>query len=322
MTIYLLCCIIHILTTREITLGSWNKTCGLSNLHITAGTPVYVFVLEVDMNNVLDNCYTTSLFRPTLMPFNSIYNDYGGGENSSGPGLELVMTAIKKYLVEGRFRSIEVKKDTFNVDVFFEAAHSKGLAIQRPFSGSETKLTFVMFRKDIVDTILETQVNEKYVGANKGKHGYDNAYIQFDYKDVINSIPAFIEKVTTTVKQTPIESTLAPYIEIHIRNCLEDLYRGEFSYDNLACGYLKSDKYMFSRLVEMNKLIIQYVQEDRLDELKPLLEEHIKACYIDEFMNSARKTWAPGGHEGSQSTSTDAITLLCNTITNVLDLES
>ena len=29
-------------------MGSWNKTCGLSNLHIRAGDPVYVFVLEKD----------------------------------------------------------------------------------------------------------------------------------------------------------------------------------------------------------------------------------------------------------------------------------
>ena len=31
-------------------MGSWNKTCGISNLHIYAGTPVYVFVLQENPN--------------------------------------------------------------------------------------------------------------------------------------------------------------------------------------------------------------------------------------------------------------------------------
>jgi hypothetical protein len=43
--------------------------------------------------------------------------------------------------------------------------------------------------------------------------------------------------------------------------------------------------------------------------------------YIDGFMSSARKTWIPGGHEGSQSTSGGALRLLAKATIDVLDEE-
>lgn len=79
-------------------MGCWNKTCGLSNLHIFGSDPVYVFVLESERDD--SNCYTTSLFKPLLLPFESEYNDYGGGEDSGVPAFDLIMTSLKDQLVE------------------------------------------------------------------------------------------------------------------------------------------------------------------------------------------------------------------------------
>lgn len=80
---------------RSFIMGCWYKTCGLSNLHIPAGTPVYVFVLERRGNGISDACYSTSMFAPLLLPFESEYNDYGGGENSKGVGFPYIMQALK-----------------------------------------------------------------------------------------------------------------------------------------------------------------------------------------------------------------------------------
>lgn len=43
-------------------MGCWNKTCGLSKLHVYAGDPVYVFVLEQNLNH--DRCYATAFWSP------------------------------------------------------------------------------------------------------------------------------------------------------------------------------------------------------------------------------------------------------------------
>ena len=60
---------------------------------------MYVFVLEENQNRS-DTCYTTSLYRPVLLPFESVYNDYGGGCDSGDIGFNLIMESIRQVLVE------------------------------------------------------------------------------------------------------------------------------------------------------------------------------------------------------------------------------
>jgi hypothetical protein len=58
-----------------------------------------------------------------------------------------------------------------------------------------------------------------------------------------------------------------------------------------------------------------------INKLEEILAEHVKALYIDGFMSAARKSWIPGGHEGSQSTSGGALRLLAKATISALDRE-
>jgi hypothetical protein len=161
-------------------MGCWNKTCGLSNLHIIAGTDVYVFVLEENTDKT-DRCYSTAFWRPLLLPFTSKYNDYGGGEESGGPGFQLIMDSIAKELTEmevgdNEYHDIAVKKEGFGEEQFFESVHEHRL-FKKSYYGDKQVIDFVMMRKDIVDYILENRVIERYVGEGKGTTGYSNSYI-------------------------------------------------------------------------------------------------------------------------------------------------
>ena len=78
-------------------MGCWNKTCGLSNLHIFAGQPVYVVVLEQGGDN--DRCYTTAFWKPVMLPFVSEYNDYGAGENSHS-SIQYILNGLKENMVD------------------------------------------------------------------------------------------------------------------------------------------------------------------------------------------------------------------------------
>jgi hypothetical protein len=60
---------------------------------------------------------------------------------------------------------------------------------------------------------------------------------------------------------------------------------------------------------------------DSINKLEEILIEHVKAIYIDGFMDSARKTWIPGGHEGSQGMSGGALRLLGAATVRALDRE-
>ena len=307
-------------------MGCWNKTCGLSNLHITAGTPVYVFVLEEDRDD--SNCYSTSLFSPLLLPFESEYNDYGGGENSSGIALPLILGGIKKNLVEmplgeNTCHDIEITKEKFGEELFFDAVHENRLKIQGRFSAEPTNIQFTMFRKDIVDAILEQREIEEYVGENKGtfaKWGDEKNYIRYNFKDIVADIKPMIEQAMAKIAEARAKDDhLANYM-------LYDGIDGVFEYNspNKAARWLRYDNYRYSRIVDMKTVLRKGLEAgtpEALEKLAEVLEQHIKALFIDGFMTAARKTWIPGGHEGSQSSSGAALRMLANATIAVLDKE-
>lgn len=307
-------------------MGSWSKTCGLSNLHITAGTPVYVFVLE--KNDSYDHCYSTGLFSPLLLPFESEYNDYGGGENSSGIALSIIMGGIKRDLVEmplgeNTYHDIEVTKEKFDVDLFFEAVHEDRLSIKGRFSAEPTPIYFTMMRKDVVDAILENRKMEEYVGGGKGtfaKWGDEKNYIRYKFVDIVADIRPMIAAARAKVEEAKKDNEhLANYM-------LFDGISAIFDYDSphISARWMRYDNYRYSRIVDM-KTVFRKAFESGTDEametLALVMEQHLKALYIDGFMSAARKTWIPGGHEGSQSYSGAALRMLATATLEVLDKE-
>jgi hypothetical protein len=304
-------------------MGSWNKTCGLSNLHITAGTPVYVFVLE--KNKSYEHCYSTGLFAPLLLPFESVYNDYGGGENSSGPALDYIMNMIKKDLVEleageNQYHDIEVKREGFTPEKFFEAVHEDRLSIKSHHNAEPTQLYFTMMRKDIVDDILATREIQDYVGDGKGTCGYNNNYVRYRFEDIVADIRPLLNKAMEKIAEAKTTNdTLVSYI-------LYDGFDGMFPYGhpNKVAKWLRGDSYRYSRIVDMKSVIRRGLEVGTvaaINKLEEILAEHVKALYIDGFMESARKLWVPGGHEGSQSMSGGALRLLAKATIGVLDRE-
>lgn len=303
-------------------MGCWNKTCGLSNLHITAGTPVYVFVLE--KNKDYDHCYSTSLFTPLLLPFESVYDDYGGGEDSSGIALDLIMGSIKRDLLElevgeNEYHDIAVKKEGFDADKFFEAVHEDRLSIKGRFSAEPTQLYFTMMRKDIVDSILENREIQDYVGDGKGTFGYGNNYIKYKFADIVADIRPLLDEAMEKIAKSKDNPTLANYM-------LYDGFEGLFPYGhpNKVAKWLRGDSYRYSRIVDMKSVIrkgLEVGTVNAINNLEKVLVDHLKAVFIDGFMHAARKTWIPGGHEGSQSTSGGALRLLAKATIDALDEE-
>lgn len=117
-------------------MGCWNGTCAISNLHITAGTPVAVFMLlKVKGENSF--CYGNALYDVCPIPFYGEYNDYGGVEECHGFGLNIVVEALRKRLYKfgegpNSVHDIEVNKDNFDVEMMFEADHEDRLGIDEP----------------------------------------------------------------------------------------------------------------------------------------------------------------------------------------------
>lgn len=299
-------------------MGSWNKTCGLSNLHIYCGEPVYVFVLE--QAERYDPCNATSLFRPLLIPFECKYDDYGGGEDCNGVALNLIIEGLRNHLVEvdvgsNKVRDIAITKETFDETEFFKAVHYERLHVNAPYSTGKVPINFTMFRKDIVDRVLEQYEISRYVGTNKGTQGPNNSYITYRFKDVVAHVRPLIDR-WIQVRDSDRPETFAQFITL--KSITPDNTQ-----ESLVAKWLTGDRFRYSQLVDLWKVINQLSNASSVDiqYIESLLIEYIRGAFLDNFMNAARKTWIPGGHEGSQSTSDQALIVLYDATIDVLKRE-
>lgn len=306
-------------------MGCWNKTCGLSNLHITVGTEVYVFAIERNPH-LDDRCYSTAFYRPLLLPFYSHYNDYGGGENSSGVGLEPILEGIRRNLVEvevgeNECHDIAVKRDDFDEELFFDAVHEHRLQV-KTFNGP-TELDFVMFRKDIVDDILNNWTRQKYVGDGSGTTGWGNNYVEYKFADILADLPEFMDKLDSMLNQPDAEESalnaLKPNWRLKMFGGLDMVF--PWGHANKVRWYIEREGYRYSSIVNIHEMIIEAMEAGNRELADDLMTDHLKAVYLDSFMHEVRKVWIPGAHEGSQAQDHAGYQALIGAMSRVLDAE-
>jgi len=292
-------------------MGCWYKTCGLSNLHIRPGEDVYVFALEQARRDT-DRCYTTAFWRPLMLPFYSKYNDYGGGEDSSGPALPYIIEGIQADLIEmevgkNEYHDIAVKKEGFTDKEFFESVHKHRLKIT-DYMGGEQLIDFVMLRKDVVDGVLDTWEIEKYVGDGKGTGGWGNCYIYYKFADVLADIPAFLDRIEEDLKSLE-GTTIRTLLSLRGLEHFAD-WKGE----NKVGWWVQFDSHRYSNIIRPNQLILDLMVDGNRTEAETILIEHLKACFIDAFYDICRRVWIPAGHEGSQANELSGYRVLINQI--------
>jgi hypothetical protein len=277
-------------------MGSWYKTCGVSNLHIRDHDEVMVFVLEQN-RDLTDRCYSTAFWKPLMLPFYSKYGDYGRGEDDTGACLPYVMAGIKDQLVEveqgkNEYHDIAVKRDKFDIELFYEAVHENRLFKAVNWGGVEqVPLDFVMVRKDIADDILANFHREQYVGTGKGDCGYENSYRKITFTSIIEDLPEFMDELVRSIKEDNRDKFL-------FREGLEIF---EYGHPNKVNAWMRGDNYRYCQVVRVKHVVEQLVAEDKIAEATEVIIDFLKAKYIDCFMEMTRRNWAPGGHEGSQS---------------------
>ena len=305
-------------------MGCWNKTCGLSNLHIRAGEQVYVFPL-VQNTEQTDRCYSTAFWSPVMIPFLSTYNDYGGGENSH-ENIEYTLRGLRKQLVEmeqgaNEYHDIPVKKDKMDEALFFEAVHEGRLFIEG-YRKEPTRVDFVMIKASVIDYICENYKIEKYVGDGKGTHGYGNNYIYYTWDDVVADSNEVIDRLKQRYDEVPDgeDPLLKQVRRLYAARAIGDLFG--YNHPNHAAAYLRwLDDYRVNYIVRPLEALADAILEGPQDEAKALMVDILRASFMHSFMECSRKNWAPGGHEGSQSQEHAPYRVLCGAITSILDAE-
>lgn len=286
-------------------MGCWNKTCGLSKLHIYADQPVYVFIMEQQTSH--ERCYATSFWRPVMAPFEAKYDDYGGADDLSGVWLNDIIQGIASNLVEmeqgeNQYHDIPVKREGFDAEQLFDATH-EGRLFTKDYDGTLTHVDFVMFRKDIVDDILTNYEVTKYVGKDKGNRPDDNGdnyYIYYKFDDVIADVPAFLDQLYSSIHDQfiktkdhfinkGIDETKASEVAAQLDLCFM-LFRNlgsvfKWNDTNKAAWYLQYEGYRFSNLVDISSQIIKATIDGKRAYAEELLTEHLRACFLNAFLD-------------------------------------
>jgi hypothetical protein len=91
--------------------------------------------------------------------------------------------------------------------------------------------------------------------------------------------------------------------------------------ENKVAKYIRSDSHHFSRLVNIEQLIMEAIINDNIEYASQIIEEHMKAIYIECFLTSNRKSWLPGTHQGSQSQDHDGYKILISAMESAMTAE-
>jgi hypothetical protein len=285
-------------------MGCWNKTCGVSNLHIHAGDPVYVFILQ--QNTVRSNhCYSNHFYTPVMVPFQSHYDYYGRGKNNSGIGLEVIIKNLKEKLIEkeigeNQYHDIAVKRERFDVHMLFESMQKGRLEIQNPYarySGNPENISvdFVMMRKDVVDKLIGEYDIEEY--SNGG-------YIYYKFSTVLDGVDELIQAIQDKVNK--------PYFFSAIKLSTNDKINHWVSF---WTGFEFSS--FINPLTELTSL----VKQKRIEDAKQFAIDALKGAFMTKFMEMTRRSWIPQCGEGSQNIELAGHKILAKTILEIAEKE-
>lgn len=316
-------------------MGCWNQTCGITQLHITAGEKVMVFPLVQSPQDNL-RC-TTPYWTPFPISFVSHYNDYGAGEDSSGLGLDAMLKFLKNNLVEveqgdNKYHDIPVKREGFDENKFWEAIHEQRLSVKARF-GEEFQVGMVMIKHSIVEYILEHQVYSRYEGYDRETG--TSKYTEYKFADVLASAEAILDKM---FEQEDLDlSELGEEQATRVLKQLKVLRRAraleqaasdvnDSNERNWAASWLRHGCPSHLRYSAFSTLIIDDALLHCVDTLdrdtaREILTSFLTTLAIDEFLMETRKFWSPQAGAGSQSMSESGYRLLMSAMTKALDDE-
>ena len=273
-------------------MGSWNQTCGITQLHITAGTPVAVVPLVENKSG--DFIYSHDLWRPAPVLFYGEYDGYGGAIDCHGPAKDFIVSELGERLVEGRFvNAKKISREKFDLTVFFGACHETALCV--PGWNGECNVGFMMIHGDVIQALFrDYQISDYH---HREPYGLD---------DILSEIPEFIRRLRERTKSHGYFS--------HITNPL-----GPGDGSRRIDGWVETDGYDFGIVTPVD--LMCYLEHATDEHAAEILGEHIRLTWINAFMAASRKAWMPQVGQGSQGVASAPYRFIARVINEILDRE-
>jgi hypothetical protein len=243
----------------------------------------------LEKKETYDQCYATGHYAPILIPFEGVYNDYGGSDENSGVGLTYVLDAVKKNLIEtevgeNRSHDIAVTRSSFGEDKFFESVRKQRLIIENKF-GKESYVDFAMMRKDCVDAILNTWT---IPDCNYDHESKELNYFNYDYDDLADQIGEYVLAIKDLVEKND-------EIGFMLINNM-----AEYPVCSKLATTLNFNSFHTSGMLRGGAIVRELVEAGELEHAEAFIKEYLKGAMLNMFFDETRKQWMPGGHDGSQ----------------------
>ena len=342
-------------------MGCWNGTCAVSNLHITAGTPVTVFLL-LEQRGSKSFCYSNALNDLCPVPFYGEYNDYGAVENCHGFGLNMVVDALRDQLYEfgegpNSSHDMSVNKDNFNIEMLFEADHEDRLGIQETYrwDGEEydrrelekmrleeglspaqafeldrlaNKIKKVDTFRRVTHVIVHGAVfhdimHKWYIEDYVGDSKGDKGY-QNNYRHIyFQDILNDLPAYIQSLKSNKeeLDNTADPKLRMAIMRLSRS---NNFDNPNLAAkwmGNIDRSESMKYGIVHAEEVIEEYKGKDDWAGLASFMTEVLTTLWMNAFMGHTRKLWSKQSGSGSQNSDHLAYRVLTQSMNDIMDVE-
>ncbi len=252
-----------------------------------------------------------------------------------------------------------VNRKDFNIDVLFDADHEGRLGVQQGYVWDDEsydisslekmrdesgltasqefeldrlankikkvdtfrQVTHVIIHGDVFKSITEKWFVEQYVGDSKGNKGYENNYIHVYLKDIIDSIPEYIERQKKAAEAVKGDNPATKLMARMMRRHGVDDYNDP----NLAAKWLagvgRGGEGNTFGLINASESINDYVEAENWDGLASFTEELLIGVWVNTFMEYNRKIWTKQCGAGSQNSEADGYILLADTVKEILAAE-
>lgn len=341
-------------------MGSWNGTCAISNLHITAGQKVAVFLL-LENKDKKSFCYSNAMYDLCPIPFYGEYNDYGAVENCRGFGMNIVLESLREQLYEfgqgpNSVHDNPVNKDNLTIESLFEADDADRLGIQEMYGWNNDEHNCRNLEQQRLESgLTDSQQFELDRLANKIKqkdtfrqvthviiHGdvFDDIMNKWYIKDYVgggkgthghnkNYNYIYFKDIADSIPEY-IANMKATIEAIKLiegsqpRPFPRTLGRDSWDSPNLATKWLLSIRGNTNEafgLINVDECIREYFESEDWDGLTSFVTETLTGLWVDSFMRSTRKAWAQTPGKGSQNSDELGYRVLIDSMTRILDTE-
>lgn len=248
---------------------------------------------------------------------------------------------------------IEVNKENFGIEMLFEADHEGRLGIQHYSSwnsdeyergelekiahedgltdaqqfeldrlaskikqhDSFMRVTHVQIHGVVFRYIMDNWYINEYAGTGNGDTGHCNDYVRIYFKDLIDGIPEYVDRLKTTVESET-------DIRIPVKVTTHQVFKWN---DECKAGQwmlrAQNDINNHQAIVDVNRVVQQYIDKRDWENLAQFTHEVLTVMWLNAYMVYTRKLWSKQCGDGSQNSELNGYKVLAEAIMEVVNKE-